>query len=381
MPRPDTAGRILVVDDEPALREVMSDLFAEAGYGVAACASGREALDALTRDTYDAVLTDVLMPDMNGLDLLRAVRENDLDLPVVLFTGGPSLESAIAAVEYGALLYLVKPVSAQTLLATTERAVKLGALARLKRQALAGTSLERLASDRAGLEGSFARALRGLWMAYQPISGASDGAVQAHEALLRTTDPAFPHPGAFLAAAEQLGRLPDVGRAIRKSVAGLLGSGALPRDVFVNLHPLDLADDELLDPGAPLSRFASRVVLEITERASLGGVADVAERVRSLRTLGYRIALDDLGAGYAGLNTFVALAPDIVKLDMALVRCLDRDAVKQKLVGAMTRMCHDLGIVVVAEGVETEGERVAARDAGCELLQGFLLGRPSAVPL
>jgi EAL domain-containing protein (putative c-di-GMP-specific phosphodiesterase class I) len=374
------SGRILVVDDDEGLREVVSELLAEAGYQVTAAANGRLALEALQKDSYDAVFSDVRMPDMDGLGLLRAVRKQDLDLPVVLLTGGPTLETAMEAVEHGALQYLVKPVPTDKLLEAAARAVRLGALARLKRQALAATSGDHLAGDRAGLEASFGRGLAGLWMAYQPIVRGSDGGVQGHEALLRTTEPVFPHPGAFLAAAEQLGRLPDLGRAIRKSVADAVASGALPGDVFVNLHPLDLADYSLLDPGAPLSRFASRVVLEVTERESLDRVSDVAARMRGLRDLGYRIALDDLGAGYAGLNSFVALSPDIVKLDMSLVRGLDQDPVKQKLVGSMTGLCRDLRMQVVAEGVESEGERQAALAAGCELIQGYLVGRPLPLP-
>jgi EAL domain-containing protein (putative c-di-GMP-specific phosphodiesterase class I) len=292
----------------------------------------------------------------------------------VLLTGGPALETAVAAVEYGALQYLIKPVREQALLEVTRRAVKLGALARLKREALQAAGLDLLVGDRAGLEAAFTRALGAMWMACQPIVRASDGSLYAHEALLRTAEKAFPHPGAFLTAAERLGRLPDLGRAIRGAVARLFPSSGT---VFVNLHPLDLADDALLDPRAPLSHMASRVVLEITERASLEGVVDAPARVRSLRELGYRIALDDLGAGYAGLTSFAALTPDIVKIDMALVRGLDADPVKQKLVGSITRVCRELGTLVVAEGVETQGERDAASHAGCELLQGFLIGKPS----
>lgn len=147
--------------------------------------------------------------------------------------------------------------------------------------------------------------------------------------------------------------------------------------VFVNLHALELADEALLDPRAPLSRFASRVVLEITERASLDGIPDSAERIAALRRLGYRIALDDLGAGHAGLNSFAALSPEIVKLDMALVRGLDRDSLKRQIVSSMATLCRELGIVVVAEGIETEGKRDAATQAGCDLLQGYLFGRPA----
>jgi EAL domain-containing protein (putative c-di-GMP-specific phosphodiesterase class I) len=367
------------VDDDPQLRALMTELLTDAGFAVEACSDGRAALEALERGAFDAVLSDVQMPDMDGLALLRAVRQKDLDLPVVLFTGGPSLETAVEAVNRGALQYLTKPVSGEALLEAAGRAVKLGALARLKREALAATGFDQLIGDRAGLEASFGRALAGLWLACQPIVRASDGALQAHEALLRTTEPLFPHPGALLAAGERLGRLPELGGAIRGAVADLLASGALAGDVFVNLHPLDLTDPAILDPQAPLSRFAPRVVLEVTERASLEGVAEVPSRVQRLRMLGYRIAIDDLGAGYAGLTSFAALTPDVVKLDMALVRGLDRDPVKQKLVGSIAQLCLDLGILVVAEGIETEGERDAAMVAGCGLLQGYLIGRPSRI--
>jgi EAL domain-containing protein (putative c-di-GMP-specific phosphodiesterase class I) len=370
------AGRILLVDDEAALRELVSIQLSEAGYEVTACPDGRAALDALENGTYDAIISDVQMPDMDGVGLLRAVRQKDLDLPVVLCTGGPSVETAVEAVEHGALQYLIKPVPEEKLLETARRAVKLGALARLKRQALAASGFEPLSGDRATLEASFARGLEHLWMACQPIVRAADGRLHAHETLLRTREPAFPHPGAFLTAADRLGRLPELGRAIRAAVARLLASGAVPGEVFVNLHPLDLADPDLADSRAPLSRFAGRVVLEVTERASLEGVPDLPGRVRDLRALGYRIALDDLGAGYAGLNSFAALSPDVVKLDMSLIRGIDQDAMKQKLVGSMAALCRDLDISVVAEGIETEGEREAVHAAGCGFLQGFLIGRP-----
>jgi EAL domain-containing protein (putative c-di-GMP-specific phosphodiesterase class I) len=157
----------------------------------------------------------------------------------------------------------------------------------------------------------------------------------------------------------------------------MIASGALPGDVFVNLHPSDLMDDTLLAPDAPLSRYAPRVVLEVTERASLERVAELSSRVQRLRGLGYRLAVDDLGAGYAGLASFAALTPEIVKLDMALIRGLDKDPVKRKLVESIGRLCVDLGIQVVAEGIETEEERQAAVASGCGMLQGFLIGRPA----
>ena len=88
--------------------------------------------------------------------------------------------------------------------------------------------------------------------------------------------------------------------------------------LFINLHAMELDDDSLISAAAPLSRHAARVVLEVTERAPLEKIRDVTARVAQLRALGYRIAVDDLGAGYAGLTSFAHLEPEVVKVDMSL---------------------------------------------------------------
>jgi EAL domain-containing protein (putative c-di-GMP-specific phosphodiesterase class I) len=370
-------GRILFADDDPRMRAMLSDLLAGAGFEVTPCENGRRAVEALGTGFYDAVLSDIDMPDMDGLALLRAIREQDLELPVLLYTGGPSVETAVSALDWGALEYLIKPVAPERLFKSLERAVKLGRLARLKREALSEAGLGHLAGDRAGLEASFARGLGSLWIAFQPIVRTSGEDLYGHEALLRTEEPQFPHPGAFLEAAERLGRLPELGRAIRAAVARQMTTTFPTGTVFVNLHPQDLMDEELLDPASPLSALAGRVILEITERASLDNVSEAGQQVDQLRRLGYGIAIDDLGAGYSGLTSFATLGPDIVKLDMGLIRDIDTSPVKQKLVESMARLCRDLGILVVAEGVETEAERGASDHAGSDLLKGSLHRKPS----
>jgi EAL domain-containing protein (putative c-di-GMP-specific phosphodiesterase class I) len=231
----------------------------------------------------------------------------------------------------------------------------------------------RFIGDRAGLEGRFERAVSSLWLAYQPIVRAGDGGVFAHEALARTSEDSFLNADALVEAAERLGRVQELGRAVRRQA-----SGASADTLFVNLHAAELADAELYDPRSALARRAQDVVLEITERTALDRVADVPGRLARLRQLGYRIAVDDLGAGYAGLSSVTALAPEVVKLDMSLVRGCDREPVKRKLIASMASLCRDLGAPLVAEGVETEAERTAVTEEGCDLLQGFLLGAPAA---
>ena len=179
------------------------------------------------------------------------------------------------------------------------------------------------------LEGRLDRCLASLTMHFQPIVHAKTRKRFGYEALLRSTDKSLPHPGAILDAAERLERIPTLGRAVRAATAKVIATAPPERGVvFINLHLLDLFDKQLTSPFAPLSKVASRVVLEITERGALDEVSDVGDRIRSLRNLGFRVAIDDLGAGYAGLTSIAVLEPDYVKLDMTLTREIDRKSTR-----------------------------------------------------
>jgi EAL domain-containing protein (putative c-di-GMP-specific phosphodiesterase class I) len=368
-------GRVLVVDDEVQVRELFALILRDAGWAVDAAASGGEALEFLDRRQYDVVVSDVDMPRMNGLQLLEAVRARDLDLPVLLVTGHPRVESAALAVEHGALRYLLKPVAIDTLTDAVSVAARLHRVARLKRQILVHLgSDDRLLADHAGLQAAFESGLRSLRLVFQPIFTAQGG-LYGYEALARTSEPRLPHPGVLFDVAERLDRVHELGRLVRARAAAHVDRVA--QVCFVNVHPRELADDALLDPEAPLSRHARSVVLEITERQSIDRVPGLQERIKALRALGYRLAIDDLGAGYSGLTSFAVLEPEVVKLDMTLVRGCDLEPLKQRLIRSMTGLCKELGASVVAEGVETNAERKTVVDLGCDLLQGFLLGRPS----
>ena len=371
---PASLGHVLIVDDDDAVRSAFARTLRLHGMEVREARSGAEALTRIEAHTYDAVLSDIAMPQMDGIALLSAVRGLDLDVPVLLITGAPALETAIGAVRLGALDYLAKPIAGDALAAATLRAIRLGRLARLKRIALeeAGATGHR-AGDRAGLVAAFDRCLRGLWVAFQPIVNTS-GAIAGYEALLRSREPAFPHPGAVLDAAEALGRVEQLGRNVRQQVAAV--AETMTADLYVNLHATEIMDDTLLDRRGGLGRFAERVVLEITERAAIADATRARERIDELRCIGYRIAVDDLGAGYAGLSSFTTLDPDVCKLDISLVRDVDLLPKRRKLVETMTQLCVELEMRVVAEGVERVEELQVLRECGCHYFQGFLLGRP-----
>jgi len=368
------ATRVLLVDDDEHVRRAFARILINGGCDVSEVGDAEHALLLLDKEAHDVVVSDIMMPGMSGVDLLKALRERDAQLPVILVTGTPDLDSAIMAVNLGAYRYLMKPVASAELLSTVTRAGSLRTLARLERSALAAMEAEQEEASR--LSATFERACASLWMAFQPIVIPREKRTLGFEALLRTGEAALARPDHFVAAGTRLRRGFELGRAVRAYVAQSAPSfpeGAL---VFVNILPSDLADPELVSEQAPLAHMAERVVLEVTERDSLGDVIDLPNRLERLRALGYRIAVDDLGAGYSGLTSLTQLDPQIVKLDMTLVRGIASGEPRQAIVRSMTQLCASMGMQLIAEGVETRAEESALREAGVEIMQGYLFGRP-----
>lgn len=377
-PRTGTTGRVLVVDDERIVARVLARVLESAGHEVQSCFDGTEALGLLERSQFDVILSDISMPGLDGIELLRAVRSRDLDLPVVLITGAPSMHSAINAVEYGALRYLQKPVESAVLCQTIERAVSLHRVALLRREMLTAVGASGMClSDRAGLEVRFERALGELYMVFQPVVSWAARSVFAYEAFVRSHEESLRTPRELFDAAERLGRLKDLTARIHQLCGARLSSLPEYALLFVNLHVRDLIGFVDFARSSSLVPVAHRVVLELTERAALDQIPDIQAKVAELRQYGFRIALDDIGAGYAGLNSFTMLDPDIVKLDNLLIRDLDSAPTKRRLVASMTRLCSDLGMQVVAEGIETAAERDVLLELGCDLMQGFLFAHPA----
>jgi EAL domain-containing protein (putative c-di-GMP-specific phosphodiesterase class I) len=348
------------------MRRIAVDMLQTPGRIILESGTANEALRIAHEEDLDVVVAEVAMPEICGLTLLQKLRENHLDLPVVFVTGSPTLETARTAVAHGAFRYLLKPVTRDEPRAAVDQAERVRALSWARDPR----------GVRQALENNLRGALLGMWMALQPIVDARTGEPIGFEALLRSHAPKLQHPKAMLDAAEKLGIVHTVGRRARAAIAEIIEAGANSCMYFVNLHPSDLADDDLIDPNAPLSRFAPQVVLELTERTALESVADLSRRLTALRVLGYRLAIDDLGAGYAGLSYFAIVRPEIVKVDISLVRGIDRDEVKQRVVSAIVSLANSVGIRVVAEGVETEEERITLVQLGCDLLQGYLFARP-----
>ncbi len=376
---PVGARRVLVIDDEPAVLRVLGLLLQRNGFAVDSAADASEGLKQLEINSYHCVLSDIIMPGLSGLDFLRELRRHDLDVPVILMTAGPTLDSALDAIEYGAQSYLLKPVEPEALVQAVGRAAALGEMARAKRTALAKTSTEALPyGDRATLEAVLKRAFDTIRVVFQPVVSMREERLVGYEALMRCDETLFASYGVLLAAADRIGWRTTLSRTIYQRIAQTcseLPEGAL---LFVNIHPRDAQEGLIMGGDAPLEPIARQVVLEVSEHAPTDQLDALAAQAPKLRSAGFRIAIDDLGTGPSGLSTFGRLTPEFTKLDRSMLAGLDSDPKKEKIVRAMYAMCAVLGVPIIAEGVETPGERQALMALGADLAQGNEFGAPAS---
>ncbi len=246
-------------------------------------------------------------------------------------------------------------------------------LALQKREAQQAAS--KLVMQQQALDGLIAES--SFLMHYQPIVD-HQGRIYAYEALLRPLGEDFAHVGEVFQTAERAGRVIDLERAIRELAVAPLGLLEESQKIFINLHPLALYDTSLLSGQEEwLTRCANRIVFEITEVAEITDFDRARENIAVLRQLGFTIAVDDLGAGYSGLNNLATLAPNYVKLDMVMVRGLDSNPRLGRLIQHIIEYADHEKMHVIAEGVETREEYEAVRDLGVHFVQGYYFAKPA----
>jgi PAS domain S-box-containing protein len=217
-----------------------------------------------------------------------------------------------------------------------------------------------------------------LAIAFQPIVDLATGQVIGVEALSRFPSRAAATPDVVFAEATNAGLGPDLELlAIRRALeeACVLDASL---HVAVNVSPGVLANPSLLDAIVASGMDASRIVVEITEHISVTDYSVLVRPRQRLRELGIRLAVDDAGSGYASLRHIVTLAPDVIKIDRALVTDLNNDRARRALVGAVVAFAKEMGATsVIGEGVETQAELDALIALGVDAAQGYFLGRPT----
>jgi EAL domain-containing protein (putative c-di-GMP-specific phosphodiesterase class I) len=222
-------------------------------------------------------------------------------------------------------------------------------------------------------------------MAFQPILDLTRDAVWGYEALVRGTE--GQGAGQILAMVDEANRY-KFDQACRVKAIELAG-GLFP-DAQTRLS-INFMPNAVYEPAACIRATLEaahrvgfehrRIMFEFTENERMMDVAHVQRIIAEYRKQGFATALDDFGAGYAGLNLLANFQPDFIKLDMELIRDVATSLPRQKIVKAVVALAHELSVAVIAEGVETEAELTTLRGIGIELFQGYLFAKPAVASL
>jgi EAL domain-containing protein (putative c-di-GMP-specific phosphodiesterase class I) len=218
-------------------------------------------------------------------------------------------------------------------------------------------------------------------MAFQPIMDIETAQPFAYEALVR--GPGGESAASVLAQVTSENRYAFDQRCRVKAIQTAATAGLLntPAKLSINFLPNAVYEPKAciqltLTTAAAIQFPTDRLIFEFTENEEMVDPSHVAKIVDSYRLMGFGTALDDFGAGHAGLNLLARFQPDIIKLDMDLVRDLDSSLPRRIIIDAVVKMCRELGVLVIAEGIETQAELDALRGLGVRYIQGYLFAKP-----
>lgn len=212
---------------------------------------------------------------------------------------------------------------------------------------------------------------------YQPIVDLRTRTAIGYEALSRGPAGEFSNPDVLFRIAyeaELVLRLDTICR--ERAIAGLrkMGTDEL---LFINMEPLSIFDPQLM--RAIPRRRVGQIVFEITEHAAIADFSTFRQAVQLVKRAGFKFAMDDVGSAYSGLRIISEIEPDYIKLDMELTRDAQNNRVKMELVKAIARFCEETKVPMIVEGIESPEELATVTALGVNLVQGYLLGRPSAL--
>lgn len=388
---PDGCGRlrVAIAEDDPFARSAFADLLSEDPglevVGVAGDADG--ALEVIRRTAPQVVLLDVRMPGGGGPAVAAKLAGMELAPRVLAISARDDPEAVVEMLRAGAVGYLVKGCGIDELLAAVRRAargegtlspaVTRGVIDELVEGAggkrgprLEREELERLHRAVAG---------EGVEAVFQPIAELDSLRPAGYEALARFGMEPRHGPRDWFALAGVAGL--GVELELTAMEAALEAAGALPPArgghpafVALNASPATACDPRLRALLAERPR--PPVVVEVTEHAAVEDYGAFRRAFQLLRRTGVSLAVDDAGAGYSSLRHILKLEPDLIKLDLALVRGIDHSHVQRAMATAFVSFAEQTGATVVAEGIESESELATLRGLGVPLGQGYHLGRP-----
>ncbi|OCA87608.1 diguanylate cyclase [Bacillus sp. FJAT-27225] len=225
-----------------------------------------------------------------------------------------------------------------------------------------------------------------IFLLAQPIIDVATKEVRAWEMLTRgPAGTMLETPLTLFSVARQTGKLYELEMVVLEKALDQVASIGCKHDVFINFTPLTMGNSRFIRDVKRLMQrhktiLPKQITFEITERDSIEGMRDFIYNIKVLRLMGFRIAVDDTGSGYASLNTISEVMPDIIKIDRSVIQNIDKNSVKESMLKGLLLVAKEAGSLVVAEGIENEEEASVLSRNNVDLAQGYFYAKPAMLP-
>ena len=387
--------KILVIEDEESVRENILDLLEAESFEILAAANGKIGIDLAVSEVPDLILCDLMMPNIDGYEVLKKLnlQAATATIPFVFLTARTAKSDVRKGMNLGADDYLTKPFTRSELLnAVVSRLEKQTDDLKYisKKPKHSANFLPELQVIKSSLLRTLAkRNLREFQVHYQPIIDACSGSIIAAESLVRwqSSELGLISPAELIPLAESTGLIIPIGEWLIKNVCNQtkIWQDAGYKDFYstinISINQLIQPDfvSKILELLAENSLHPSSLELEITEGMVENDVNTAINRMEELQSHGLKLAIDDFGTGRSSLIYLKQLPINTLKIDHYFVHNINKDKQKSAITKGIIEMAHNLGLEVVAEGVETKAELEIIRALECDKTQGYLLSHPLPV--
>ena len=376
MVMPNTATskrRILVVEDEIAVQHLIKLLLETRGYEVIVAETAKESFQKAARG-IDLILLDLTLPDVEGLEVchrFKTLPETQY-IPLIILSARRNSEDKIQGFHFGADDYIAKPFEHEELFARME--------AVLRREHSVDQD-ERIQHFELLHELNRIVDQRLVEPCFQPIYFLKPLQLLGLEVLCRpSTQTVLSNPEVLFKAAMQFGLYKRLEMIVWEKALKMIGRVLKNEYLFLNCNPYLIEGTETHDFNSLFRDNGvsiKNVFLEITERSAIGEFKTFYSRLKRYRDFGFKIAVDDVGAGYASLESIVETHPDVVKIDQHIIQGVHEDPFKRSIVKFIVSFCRENKILSIAEGIETKEDFNLLLELGVDAGQGYYLHRPT----
>jgi EAL domain-containing protein (putative c-di-GMP-specific phosphodiesterase class I)/FixJ family two-component response regulator len=372
----DQKKHILIIEDDPAISQMLRILLETRGYHIHSVRSSKEAFLSISKH-IDLVLLDLMLPGEDGFDVCRKLKRSkeSSHIPIIMVSAKALSKDIVEGLYLGADDFLIKPFEYDELVARMEAVMRRG-------------NGHSFSHHRSYSEEDVVTELRQIidtelfTPAFQPIYNLNDFSILGLEVLCRLTtkNRYITDPELLFKYAVKYGFYENLELTIWKKAIDCAWPHLREEKLFLNCNPYLVEGEKFIEIKALFDGRTIKkenVVLEITERSAIGEYKVFYENLTKFRNVGFKFAVDDVGGGYASLESIVETKPEIVKIDRHITQDIDKDPFKRSIVKFIVAFCWENGVISIAEGVETKEALEVLKQLGVSAGQGYYLYHPT----